>query len=201
MREWRSLVWWLVFLLDAMQGSDCLSSFPLPRRVAGLWTARFPGRSAGSHGSLESTLVASWGLFAPHLRQAGHRWWHPYYPLPTALHAAADAATFALDAGGSVLSFAGSSLVPAGRSCSVGTASLYSFVSFGSLNCPSSDRWQMMPFEALETKKQDEPTNPNALRLPLSRASVNESCQRLRHKLLPMSLVSDSCQRPESATF
>ena len=27
--------------------------------------------------------------------------------------------------------------------------------------------------------EQDEPTNPNTLRLPLSRASVNESCQRL----------------------
>ena len=49
--------------------------------------------------------------------------------------------------------------------------------------------------------KQDEPANPNALRIPLSRASVNESCQRLWHKLLSMSLVNDSCQGQESATF
>ena len=53
-----------------------------------------------------------------------------------------------------------------------------------------------------EKKEQGEPTNPNALRLPLSRASVNESRQRLWHKLLSMSLVhvNDSCQRQESAT-
>ena len=44
-------------------------------------------------------------------------------------------------------------------------------------------------------KKNDEPTNPNALRLPLSRASVNESCQ-----LLSMSLVNHSCQRLLSTT-
>ena len=49
-------------------------------------------------------------------------------------------------------------------------------------------------------KKQDEPTNPKAKRLPLPRASVNESCQRLWQKLLSMSLVNDSCERPFSTT-
>ena len=43
--------------------------------------------------------------------------------------------------------------------------------------------------------KQDEPTNPNELRLPVSPVSVNESCQRLWHKLLSTRLVNDSCQR------
>lgn len=43
-------------------------------------------------------------------------------------------------------------------------------------------------------QKKDQPTNPSAQRLPLPRASVNESCQRLWH-LLSTSLVNDPCQR------
>ena len=66
--------------------------------------------------------------------------------------------------------------------------------------CLSSRSARMSARRSCETSKargdlikcqktqQDEPTNPNALRIPLSRASVNESCQRLWHKLLSMSL-------------